>query len=200
VGRGGELAEIEALLGNGDARLLTLTGPRGIGKTRLAVEAADRLRGRYEDGVPFVALDGLQSPDVVAATIAGALGIRDAEADPFESFRAYLVGRELLVLLDSFEHVVAAAPLVAALLESGADRARGRRGRARRRAARSGRQPPGAAAHAALAAGARAPGSVFLDELRAALGADRFETAYERGRAQDVSEAQEAAMRLLSPD
>jgi predicted ATPase len=118
VGRGDELAEIEALLGDGDVRLLTLTGPGGIGKTRLAVEAADRLRGRFEDGVAFVALDGLQSPDVVAATIAGALGIRDAEADPLESLRAYLVGRELLVLLDNFEHVVAAAPLVAALLES----------------------------------------------------------------------------------
>ena len=118
VGREEELAEIARLIGEEDVRLLTLTGPGGIGKTRLSVEAAERMRGDYADGVAFVALDGLESAEVVAATVAGALGIRDADADPLESLVAYLRGRKLLLVLDNFEHVISAAPLVATMLES----------------------------------------------------------------------------------
>jgi predicted ATPase len=118
VGRGEELAEIARLIGEGDVRLLTLTGPGGIGKTRLSIEAAEALRGDYADGVVFVALDGVKSAEVVAVTVAGALGIRDADADALESLVAYLRGRELLLVLDNFEHVIAAAPLVATMLES----------------------------------------------------------------------------------
>ena len=118
VGREGELAEIARLLREDDVRLLTLTGPGGIGKTRLSLEAAQRLRGEHEHGAAFVGLDGVDSAETVAPTIAAALGIRDADSDPLESLVGYLRGRELLLVLDNFEHVIPAAPVVATLLES----------------------------------------------------------------------------------
>jgi Domain of unknown function (DUF4062)/AAA domain len=116
VGRAHELAEIERLLGGG-VRLLTLTGPAGIGKTRLAVEAAERLRRRHRDGVAFVPLDGLESAELVTAAISSALGIRDVAPDPLGSVAAHLRSRSLLLFLDNFEHVIAAAPVVSTLLE-----------------------------------------------------------------------------------
>ena len=116
VGRGDELAHVEALLGGG-VRLITLTGPGGIGKTRLAVEVADRSRGRFADGLAFVPLEGLESAELVPAAVSSALGIRDAGPDPLAGVVAHLRGRSLLLLLDNFEHVVAAAPVVATLLE-----------------------------------------------------------------------------------
>ena len=120
VGRREELAEIESLLG-GSVRLVTLTGPGGIGKTRLAVEAADRSRRQFRDGIAFVPLEGLASPDLVRGAISSALGIRDPGADPLESVAAHLRGRSLLLVLDNFEHVMAAAPVVATLLETCAE-------------------------------------------------------------------------------
>ncbi len=116
VGRTHELSEIERLLGGG-VRLLTLTGPAGIGKTRVAVEAAERLRGRNRDGVVFVPLDGIESAELVTAAISSALGVRDVGLDPLGSVVAHLGSRSLLLLLDNFEHVIAAAPVVSALLE-----------------------------------------------------------------------------------
>ena len=116
VGRQGELAEIERLVGGG-ARLLTLTGPGGIGKTRLAIEAAERLADGFDDGVAFVPLDGLESADLVPAAIAAALGVRELGADPLAHTLAQLQGRELLLVLDNFEHVTAAVPVLVRLLE-----------------------------------------------------------------------------------
>ena len=117
IGRAREVADGVALLREDDMRLLTLTGPGGVGKTRLALHVADEARGLFDDGIVFVALAALRDPDLVAATIAGALGARDMGGRSLpESVRAYLRDKRLLLLLDNFEHVAAAAPLVADLL------------------------------------------------------------------------------------
>jgi predicted ATPase len=116
VGRTAELGHIEELLAAG-ARVLTLTGPGGIGKTRLAVEAARRVAGRYRDGVVFVPLDGLEGAELVPAAIAEALGARESAGDALTALAAHLRRRRLLLVLDNFEHVVEAAPVVARLVE-----------------------------------------------------------------------------------
>jgi len=117
IGRAREVADGVALLRGGDLRLLTLTGPGGVGKTRLALQVAAEAGGLFDDGVVFVALAALRDHDLVAATIAGALGAPDVGGRSLaESVRAYLGDKRLLLLLDNFEHVAAAAPLVADLL------------------------------------------------------------------------------------
>jgi len=110
VGRTRELARADALL-DGGARLVTFTGPGGIGKTRLALEVAQRRGPRHADGALFVGLDAIDDPELVAPTILRALDAH-AEADLATQVR----GRELLLLLDNFEQTVSAAPLVAKLL------------------------------------------------------------------------------------
>lgn len=117
VGRGPELKQIEELLVAG-TRLLTLTGPGGIGKTRLAVEAARRMADRYPDGVVFVPLDGLEGADVVPAAIAEALGVHEVAGDALAGLTAYLRRRRVLMVLDNFEHVIGAAMVVPTLLEA----------------------------------------------------------------------------------
>ena len=116
VGRAKEVTQIEELL-LGGTRLLTLTGPGGIGKTRLAVEAARRVADRYPDGVVFVPLDGVAGADLVPAAIAEAVGVRELAGDAIAAIVGYLRRRRLLLLLDNFEHVIGAAAVVAALLE-----------------------------------------------------------------------------------
>jgi predicted ATPase/transcriptional regulator with XRE-family HTH domain len=115
VGREQELAEITHLLEG--ARLLTLTGPGGTGKTRLALQAAALVRSRFADGVAFVPLATLREPSLVARTLASGLGVEQGE-DP--SLTHALVGelqpRQILVILDNFEQVVPAAPLITELL------------------------------------------------------------------------------------
>lgn len=110
VGRQRELDEVIALLREG-ARLLTLTGPGGSGKTRLAVEAATELLSDFRNGVFWVDLAPLRDASLVAEVIRQALG---AKVDLAEHIRE----RELLVLLDNFEQVVEAAPLLVPLLEA----------------------------------------------------------------------------------
>ena len=110
VGREKELEEVAALLQDG-ARLLTLTGPGGSGKTRLALEAAAELVPEFKAGVFWVGLAPLRDPALVADTIAQTLGAKDGLAD-------HIGERELLLLLDNLEHVVEAAPELAALVES----------------------------------------------------------------------------------
>jgi predicted ATPase/DNA-binding CsgD family transcriptional regulator len=115
VGREREVAAVrEALAG---ARLLTLTGPGGIGKTRLAVEAVGGLDG-YPDGVWLVALAPLDDPASVAPTITAALGVRETgPRPPAGTLAAHLRGRRLLLVLDNCEHLLeGVAPLVADLL------------------------------------------------------------------------------------
>ena len=108
VGREQELRELVALLSNG-TRLLTLTGPGGTGKTRLALQVAAELVGTMEDGVFWVPLIGLSDPELLASELAQTLGAPD-------DLVAFLRGRELLVLLDNFEHLLESAPQVGVVL------------------------------------------------------------------------------------
>ena len=118
VGREQELTALDGLLADPDARLITLTGPGGVGKTRLLVELARRREGDYRDGAMFVRLEGLTDPALVAAEIAAALAQRDGTDGPgADGLPAYLRERELLIGIDNFEHLISAAMLIAELLE-----------------------------------------------------------------------------------
>jgi predicted ATPase/class 3 adenylate cyclase len=115
VGREREVDEVVRLLES--ARIVTLTGPGGTGKTRVALAVAERLRAAYPGGVWFVDLSPIADPDLVAAAIARTLGVQEGQGQtPAESVAAYLREKRLLLLLDNFERVVAAAPLVRDLL------------------------------------------------------------------------------------
>ena len=117
LGREQEVAAACALLHRDDVRLVTLTGPGGIGKTCLAVEVAAELLDDFPDGVWFVRLSGLTDPALVVPTVAQTLGLREQGSQPFaEILRQHLRHRRLLLVLDNFEQVAAAAPEVAALL------------------------------------------------------------------------------------
>jgi predicted ATPase/DNA-binding CsgD family transcriptional regulator len=117
VGRETELAAIGALLPDPDVRLLTLTGAGGVGKTRVAIAAAAAAGDDFPDGLAYVRLALLTDPGLVGATIAHALGLRDMSGDPPSGRLAGFIGeRRLLLVLDNFERVVAAAALVSDLL------------------------------------------------------------------------------------
>jgi predicted ATPase/class 3 adenylate cyclase len=117
LGRDDELAMVLDVLARDDVRLVTLTGPGGIGKTRLCLQLGAELVERFADGVYFVSLASVLDPAHVSPTIAQTLGLRESgERSSTESLLAYLASRELLLLLDNFEQVVAAATQVADLL------------------------------------------------------------------------------------
>ena len=109
LGRQRELDEVTALLGSGDARLLTLTGPAGAGKTRLALQAAAEASDHYPDGVFWAPLAALRDPKLVLEVAAQALEARDGLADR-------IADRRLLLILDNFEHLIDAAGELAGLL------------------------------------------------------------------------------------
>ena len=117
IGRDHELAAIQQLLLQEEVGLLTLTGPGGIGKTRLALQAAVGLLDHFVDGVYFVSLASIRDPGLVCSAIVQTLGVHEAPGQALqESLRAYLCDRQLLLVLDNFEQILAAAPLVSALL------------------------------------------------------------------------------------
>ena len=118
LGRGQDLARLERLLG--EARLVTLTGPGGTGKTRLALEAGARVAGRFPDGVWLAELAGVADPGLVAAQVMGALGARQAGDVPVLDALVYrLRSAELLLILDNCEHLLeACAGLAGALLRA----------------------------------------------------------------------------------
>lgn len=119
VGREHELAEIGALLQQGDCRLLTLTGLGGSGKTRLALEAARQAAGQFPDGVYFVSLSSAHGKQEMLAAVASALNFSlDGRRSPLAQLGTYLRRRRLLLLLDSFERVREGAPLLADILEA----------------------------------------------------------------------------------
>jgi predicted ATPase/DNA-binding CsgD family transcriptional regulator len=117
IGRDQEVAAVQHLLLQAQVGLLTLTGPGGIGKTRLALQVAANLLDHFVDGVYLVALAPLSEPALVATEIARTLGVREAPGYSLqESLQAYLGDKQLLLVLDNFEQILAAAPLVNALL------------------------------------------------------------------------------------
>jgi predicted ATPase/DNA-binding XRE family transcriptional regulator len=117
IGREMELTTLETGLRDEDTRLLTLTGPGGVGKTRLAIALVHTIAERYGDGVQFVDLAPLAESDLVAATLAQALGVRELEAEPLVTrLIEYLRDKHLLLVLDNFERLVEAGPLLVELL------------------------------------------------------------------------------------
>ena len=117
VGRGRELAEVAALLQRDEVRLVTLTGPGGVGKTRLAAQVAAGLVPAFADGVFLVELAPLTSASQAPAAIATALGVRESPGQPVEEVLIdYLAARRLLLVLDNTEHLPDAGLLVSRLL------------------------------------------------------------------------------------
>jgi len=116
LGREEQVARVVDLLSRDDVRLLTITGPGGVGKTRLALQAAADLLEDFPDGVWFVDLSVLDDPALVPSAIVGALGAREEGSGIPNRLAAMLTGKHLLLLLDNFERVVDAASVVADLL------------------------------------------------------------------------------------
>jgi predicted ATPase len=120
LGREQETAAIEDLVVGKGMRLVTLTGPGGVGKSRLMAEAARRLGPGFADGARFLQLASVSTADLVAAAIAAGLGLNTSAGRLIADLKSYLRPRRLLLALDNFEQVVSAAPLLAELLEAAA--------------------------------------------------------------------------------
>ncbi len=119
VGREEETARLVDLLENPSCRMVTLVGPGGIGKTRLALHAATELLTAFAEGVCFIPLAPLSSPDLLLPTIASALDcIGSSSEDLKAQLLDHLRGREMLLLLDGFEHLLQSADLLAEIIQS----------------------------------------------------------------------------------
>ena len=117
IGRDAELAALGAAITSADERLITLTGPPGVGKTRLAIAAAAAAASLFRDGVVFVDLTPVRDPDLVLPEVARALGLRDPPGRPLpDRILTAVAERDLLIVVDNMEHVLDAGPALAALL------------------------------------------------------------------------------------
>lgn len=121
IGRDDQLAYIASLLSESSARLVTITGPGGIGKSRLALEFAHRFRRRFAAGCYWVSLASVQNPDDVAAVIASSLDINVPVGDSaLSALAGELAHQDALLVLDNFEQISTAAPMLAEILQAGA--------------------------------------------------------------------------------
>ncbi len=117
VGREEQVEEVREILRHDTSRLVTLTGPGGVGKSRLGSQVAAGLLGDFEDGVFFIPLNTIRDPALVPSAIADTLGVRESKGQSLsESLKDYLRSKHLLLVFDGFEQVLAAAPLVAEIL------------------------------------------------------------------------------------
>ena len=119
IGRDHERAAVGALLRQNDVPLVTLTGPGGVGKTRLALQVTHDLAAAFPDGARFIPLAAVRDPEFVLPTIAQALGlVALGDRSPVAGLSSFLLTRALLLVLDNVEQVVDAAPELAGLLTS----------------------------------------------------------------------------------
>jgi predicted ATPase/transcriptional regulator with XRE-family HTH domain len=117
IGRENDVATACAMLRRPEVRLLTLTGPGGMGKTRLAMAIAGEMASDFRDGVAWIDLAPLLAPDLVPGAIARALGIREGGVQPLaDALETALVDRQLLLVVDNCEHLLSALPLLSGLL------------------------------------------------------------------------------------
>ena len=120
IGREQELETACSLLLREDVGLVTLTGPAGTGKSRLGIQIALDLRDQFKDGVYLVVLESIRDPGLVITTIARTLNITETTGrlSLLEPLKSFMCGKQMLLLLDNFEHVLPAAPYIADLLEA----------------------------------------------------------------------------------
>lgn len=120
VGRDSELDELHTLLERPDIRLLTILAPGGMGKTRIALEAAEQQLNNFRDGVYFVPLQPINAPDQIVPTIAASVffAIQEGEESAKDQLLNYLGNKELLLVIDNWEHVLDGAPLANEILKA----------------------------------------------------------------------------------
>ena len=118
MGREQELAALHELLLREDVRLLTITGAGGVGKTRVALALANDVGDDFADGVVAIPLASVASPSLVVSTVARTLGLGEGEEEPVAALVGHLRERELLLLLDNFEHVAEASPFLVDLISA----------------------------------------------------------------------------------
>ncbi|MGQ0602049.1 MAG: LuxR C-terminal-related transcriptional regulator [Anaerolineales bacterium] len=122
LGREQETATLRQLLRRPEVRLITLTGPGGVGKTSLALQVARELEQNFADGVHFISLGAINDPTLILPTIAHSLGVIESPSRLlFDSLKEFLQDRHVLLLLDNFEQIMTAAPLLTELLSACAE-------------------------------------------------------------------------------